>query len=78
MSHDQKPARVRVIGGGTDPGRRRTDAAALGGRFASGPAPRVKPAVAKATGRISLWLAVLFLIGSLIGGVVQALLVVNL
>jgi hypothetical protein len=67
MSHDQKPARVRVIGG-TGADRRLT------GGFATGPAPRrataPRPVAKPGFGRALI--AFLFLSAALVGGVVQA------
>ncbi|HEV7289565.1 hypothetical protein [Sphingomonas sp.] len=72
MSHDQKPARVRVVGG-TASDRRGTAGAALGGGFATGPAPRrAKPRHPRAPGLARTTIAFLFLSAALIGGVVQA------
>ena len=68
MSHDQKPARVRVIGG-TAPGSGR-----LRGGFATGPAPRraAAPRASDKTGIGRVVIAFLFLSAALVGGVVQA------
>ncbi len=72
MSHDQKPARMRVVGGAA-PDRRTTPGTALGGGFAAGPAPRrVAPRQPRAPGLARTTIAFLFLSASLIGGAVQA------
>lgn len=67
MSHDQKPARVRVIGGSAADRR-------LRGGFATGPAPRraAKPRPVDKPGFGRALIAVLFLSAALVGGVVQA------
>lgn len=76
MSYDQKPARMRVIDGSAAVGTpRRSEAAApLDGSFGSGPGPR--PAKSRATASDPLlgrgMIALLFLSAALIGGVVQA------
>lgn len=67
MSHDQKPARIRLIGAASDNRR-------LRGGFATGPAPR-RPASLRPMRKPGLSRAViafLFLSAALVGGVVQA------
>ncbi|MCA1198986.1 hypothetical protein K9B35_13495 [Sphingomonas sp. R647] len=72
MSHDQKPARIRVVGG-TAPDRQRSAGPALSGGFATGPAPRrAKPRQARKPGLARTTIAFLFLSAALIGGAVQA------
>ena len=71
MSHDQKPARIRIVGSGLGKGP-------LGGSFATGPArkaPRPKPPAAPGLGRGMI--AFLFLGAALIGGIAQAILVLR-
>ncbi len=75
MSYDQKPARVRVVAG-TPADRGRSPAGGpLNGGFAAGPAPRrpgrARPAGAK-QGIGPAMIAILFLSAALIGGAVQA------
>ncbi|MBA4761507.1 hypothetical protein [Sphingomonas sp.] len=67
MSHDQKPARIRIVGSGTSERR-------LGGGFATGPAPRraATPRASDKTGIGRVVIAFLFLSAALVGGVVQA------
>lgn len=71
MSHDQKPARIRIVGSGLGKGP-------LGGNFATGPArkaPRPKPPATPGLGRGTI--AFLFLGAALIGGIAQAILVLR-
>jgi hypothetical protein len=73
MSHDQKPARIRLIGSAA------SNSGRLRGGFATGPAPR-RPATPRPIGKPGLSravIAVLFLSAALIGGVVQAWLVLR-
>lgn len=70
MSHDQKPARIRVVTSGT------VDKAggALSGGFATGPAPRrpAQPRAPRVPGLTRATISILFLSAALVGGVVQA------
>ncbi len=75
MSYDQKPARMRVVDGAAAEPRRRSEAGGpLTGGFAAGPVSRraaarraaVKPGFTRTT------IAFLFLSAALIGGAVQA------
>ena len=80
MSYDQKPARMRVVDGAAAEPRRRSEAGGpLHGGFAAGPAPRraadKRPAVKPGFGRTTI--ALLFLSAALIGGAVQAWLVLR-
>lgn len=80
MSHDQKPARMRVIDGAAAEPRRRGEAGGpLTGGFAAGPAPRPKAARANGAqpglGRAAI--SILFLCAALVGGAVQAWLVLR-
>lgn len=70
MSHDQKPARIRVVSS-TAPGKA---GGALSGGFAAGPAPRRPsgPRAVKVPGLTRATISILFLSAALIGGVVQA------
>lgn len=70
MSHDQKPARMRVVDS-TAPGKA---GGALRGGFATGPAPRrpARPRMAKVPGLTRATISILFLSAALIGGIVQA------
>ncbi|MFV0623246.1 hypothetical protein ACBY01_04430 [Sphingomonas sp. ac-8] len=77
MSHDQKPARMRVVNSGgaaPTPQRRRGDVAPTG----AAPAPQVGsgPAAAGAarSGKTTALLAALFLVGCIAGGVALPLL----
>ena len=76
MSYDQKPARMRVVDGTTAEPRRRSEAGGpLDGGFAAGPAPRAPKAgrtggTKAGLGRATV--AILFLSAALIGGAVQA------
>lgn len=67
MSHDQKPARIRVIGSGAADRR-------LSGGFATGPAPRraAAPRASDKTGIGRVVIAFLFLSAALVGGIAQA------
>lgn len=75
MSYDQKPARMRVIDGTAAEPRRRSEASGpLTGGFATGPVPRRK-ATRAADARPGLGraaISILFLSAALIGGGVQA------
>ncbi len=70
MSHDQKPARIRVVNSGAA-GKVR---GALRGGFAAGPAPRrpARPRDTTGVGFTRATISILFLSAALIGGVVQA------
>jgi hypothetical protein len=75
MSYDQKPARMRVVDGAAAEPRRRSEAGGpLTGGFAAGPPSRratgTRPAGKSGFGRTTI--AVLFLSAALIGGAVQA------
>lgn len=80
MSHDQKPPRMRVVDGAAAEPRRRSEAGGpLTGGFAAGPTPRRKVARANdaqpGLGRATI--SILFLCAALIGGAVQAWLVLR-
>ncbi|MFN4097813.1 MAG: hypothetical protein ACK4GG_13680 [Sphingomonas sp.] len=80
MSHDQKPPRMRVVDGTAAEPRRRSEAGGpLTGGFAAGPVPRLKAARAAGAqpglGRVTI--SILFLCAALIGGAVQAWLVLR-
>lgn len=69
MSNDRRPAKVRVVSGGDapTPARRRTDQP----EGVGAPATLAAPVAVKSAGPGVLWivvLAVLFLIGSVVGG----------
>ncbi|GGB74467.1 hypothetical protein [Blastomonas aquatica] len=69
MSNDQKPARIKIVNGGTP--------ANVRGNAAKTPAPTPEPAVsstppASQTNRLVLLGAVVFLLGCAIGGVTLA------
>lgn len=70
MSHDQKPARIRVVSSGVS-GKA---GGPLSGGFATGPAPRrpVAPRAPKVPGLTRATISALFLSAALIGGIVQA------
>ncbi len=74
MSYDQKPARMRVVDGTATDRRRSEGGGPLRGGFAAGPAPRraagTRPTVKPGFGRATI--AFLFLSAALVGGAVQA------
>lgn len=74
MSHDQKPARIRVVGAPADSRRRGDVGGPLRGGFATGPAPRraATPRASDKTGLGRAVIAFLFLTAALVGGIVQA------
>lgn len=76
MSYDQKPARMRVVdGAAAEPRRSSAAGGPLTGGFAAGPALR-RPAGKRADGTTSglgrTTISILFLSAALIGGAVQA------
>lgn len=75
MSHDQRPARVKVVGVTSGAGRAADDVAAGAGAVAKPPPATAAAAAAAAAkpGTPAILLSVLFIAGSVIGGIAIAL-----